>query len=153
MFKSMDDEYMRERAADIADISQRMIKLLEGVEILDLTTISEDVIILAHDLTPSETSQLNPKFVKGFITEIGGRTSHSAIMARTLEIPAVVGVGKEIFSLTAGEEIMMDGTTGDVYYQPDAAIAKELLERGEKLAKAIAEQQSFKDKHSESSDG
>ena len=91
MFEQMDNEYMQERAADIRDVTKRVLSHLLGVKIVNPSMISEEVIIIAEDLTPSDTAQLNRKFVKGFTTDIGGRTSHSAIMARSLEIPAVVG--------------------------------------------------------------
>ena len=91
MFEQMDNEYMQERAADIRDVTKRILSHLLGVKIVNPSTISEEVIIIAEDLTPSDTAQLNRKFVKGFTTDIGGSTSHSAIMARSLEIPAVVG--------------------------------------------------------------
>ncbi len=153
MFLSMEDEYMKERAADISDVTKRIIKILLGIEIKDLSLINEEVIIIAHDLTPSETSQLNPKFVKGFITEIGGRTSHSAIMARTLEIPAIVGVGKEIFEVKAGEVILMDGSIGEIKVNPSEEEIKESLKKAEKLKKAKEEQLKFKDKSTQSKDG
>ena len=91
MFEQMENEYMKERAADIRDLTKRVLSHLLGAEIVSPGVISEEVIIVAEDLTPSDTAQLNRHFVKGFTTDIGGRTSHSAIMARSLEIPAVVG--------------------------------------------------------------
>ena len=91
MFEQMDNEYMKERAADIRDVTKRVLAHLLGVNISNPSMISEEVIIIAEDLTPSDTAQLNRKYVKGFTTDIGGRTSHSAIMARSMEIPAVVG--------------------------------------------------------------
>ncbi len=94
MFEQMDNEYMRERAADIRDVTKRVLSHLLGVEIVNPSMISEEVVVVAEDLTPSDTAQLNREFVKGFTTNIGGRTSHSAIMARSLEIPAVVGTQK-----------------------------------------------------------
>ncbi len=153
MFSSMDDAYMQERAADVADVTSRMIKLIEGIEIKDLTLINEEVIIIAHDLTPSETSQLNAKFVKGFITEIGGRTSHSAIMARSLEIPAVVGSGSQVFEIEEGTKILMDGNTGEVLLNPSEELVKEFNERADKLAKRRELELTFKDKDSISLDG
>jgi len=92
MFEAMDNEYMKERAADVKDVAKRLIQTLSGVKSSDLSTIDEEVIIVAEDLTPSQTAVLNKKFVKGFATDIGGRTSHAAIMARSLEIPAVLGL-------------------------------------------------------------
>ena len=106
MFESMEDAYFKERAADVKDVSFRMLCNLVGVVIPDLTTISNEVIIVGHDLTPSDTAQLNKKYVLGFVTEIGGRTSHSAIMARSLEIPAVVGT-KTILSECKGDETLI----------------------------------------------
>lgn len=91
MFEAMDNEYMKERAADIRDVTKRVLAHLLGVTISNPSLISEEVVIIAEDLTPSDTAQLNRQYVKGFATDIGGRTSHSAIMARSLEIPAVVG--------------------------------------------------------------
>ena len=99
MFEQMDNEYMKERAADIRDVTKRVLAHLLSVTICNPSMISEEVIIVAEDLTPSDTAQLNRKYVKGFTTDIGGRTSHSAIMARSMEIPAVVG------TKTATEEI------------------------------------------------
>jgi len=129
MFQTMEDEYMKERAADISDVATRLLKILEGINIVDLTQINKEVVIISHDLTPSETSQLNPKFVKGFITEIGGRTSHSAIMARTLGIPAVVGVGKEVFTLEADKEVILDGSTGEIIYEPEEEFKNEYINK------------------------
>ncbi|MDY0405144.1 phosphoenolpyruvate--protein phosphotransferase [Virgibacillus sp. 179-BFC.A HS] len=118
IFKDMDNEYMRERAADIADVTQRVMAHLLGVSMPDPALIDEEVIILANDLTPSDTAQLDRRFVKGFTTDIGGRTSHSAIMARSLEIPAVVGT-KEITKQAGNNDmIIVDGLEGKVIIQP-----------------------------------
>ncbi len=153
MFLSMDDEYMKERAADVADVTNRLIKIIEGVEIKDLTLINEEVIIIAHDLTPSETSQLNAKFVKGFITEIGGRTSHSAIMARSLEIPAVVGVGAKVFDIEEGVPLLMDGSTGEILINPSEKEISEFNDRAKKLLEKRKIELTFKDKSTISKDG
>ncbi len=153
MFSSMDDEYMKERAADVADVTNRLIKLIEGVEIKDLTLINEEVVILAHDLTPSETSQLNPAFVKGFITEIGGRTSHSAIMARSLEIPAVVGCGAKVFDVQEGTDLLMDGSTGEVLLNPTSDEVEDFKLRAERLAARREIELTFKDRKSTTKDG
>ena len=118
MFESMDNEYFRERAADIKDVTYRLKCHLQGLKIPDLTTIDEEVVIVAEDLTPSDTAQLNRKFVKGFATEIGGRTSHSAIMARSLEIPAVVGAGAMLDSVEHGQEIILDAIAGEIIFNP-----------------------------------
>jgi len=153
IFSSMDDPYMQERAADISDVTDRLLKIIEGIKITDLTSINEEVIIIAHDLTPSETSQLNAKFVKGFITEIGGKTSHSALMARSLEIPAVVGCGKGIFKIKEGSVILMDGNSGEVMINPEKSLIKEFSDRAEKLERDKKIQATFKNKKSISKDG
>lgn len=118
MFESMDNDYFRERAADIKDVTFRMLCNLLGLEIPDLSSISEPTIIVAHDLTPSDTAQLN-EYVKGFVTEIGGKTSHSAIMANSLEIPAVVGTAGALDAINNGDIIGLDAIDGEVFVNPD----------------------------------
>lgn len=121
IFESMDNEYMRERAADIKDVSKRVLSHILGVTLPNPTLIDEPVVIIAEDLTPSDTAQLNKAFVQGFATNIGGRTSHSAIMSRSLEIPAVVGT-KSISSLVKqGDFVIVDGIEGEVILNPDEA--------------------------------
>ncbi|WP_407943218.1 phosphoenolpyruvate--protein phosphotransferase [Macrococcoides goetzii] len=121
IFESMDNEYMRERAADIKDVSKRVLSHILGVTLPNPTLIDEPVVIIAEDLTPSDTAQLNKAFVQGFATNIGGRTSHSAIMSRSLEIPAVVGT-KNITSLVnQGDFVIVDGIEGEVILNPDEA--------------------------------
>lgn len=119
MFEAMENDYMKERAADIRDVTKRVTAHLLGVSIPDPSFIREEVVIIAEDLTPSDTVQLNPQYVKGFITDIGGRTSHSAILARTLEIPAVVGTKKAMESVANGSLIIVDGLEGLVIIEPD----------------------------------
>lgn len=153
MFSEMDDDYMKERAADIKDVSQKIIFNLLGIVKEDLTTINEEVIIVGIDLTPSETSQLNKAFVKGFATDIGGRTSHSAIMARSLEIPAVLGIGNITEKVKTGDVIAINGTTGDVYVNPSKQIIEKLqkdIEEEERLKKVL---ETFKGKPSVTKDG
>ncbi|WHF28347.1 phosphoenolpyruvate--protein phosphotransferase [Bacillus altitudinis] len=118
MFEAMDNEYMKERAADIRDVTKRVTGHLLGVDIPNPSMISEEVIIIAEDLTPSDTAQLNRQFVKGFATDIGGRTSHSAIMARSMEIPAVVGTKEATKTVKNNDLIIVDGISGDVIIQP-----------------------------------
>lgn len=118
MFESMDNEYMKERAADIRDVTKRVIGHLLGVEIPNPSMISEEVIIIAEDLTPSDTAQLNRQYVLGFTTDIGGRTSHSAIMARSMEIPAVVGTKTATADIKNGDIVIVDGIDGDVIVNP-----------------------------------
>lgn len=119
LFSEMEDNYIRERAADIEDVSKRIIRNLAGVSSQDLSEINEEVIIVANDLTPSQTSRLNKRFVKGFVTNVGGRTSHAAIMARTLGIPAVVGLKNITKIVNKGDIIGIDGEKGDVIVNPN----------------------------------
>ena len=118
MFEQMDNEYMKERAADIRDVTKRVLAHLLGVQLPNPSMIAEEVIIVAEDLTPSDTAQLNREFVKGFTTNIGGRTSHSAIMARSLEIPAVVGTKTATEEINNGDFIIVDGLKGEVHINP-----------------------------------
>lgn len=119
IFENMDNEYMRERAADLKDVSNRVIRIILGVELNDFSKLEEEVIIIANDLTPSDTAQMDKEKVIGFITEIGGRTSHTAIMARTLGIPAIVGVGNIIEFVENGDTIMFDGDNGEIIINPE----------------------------------
>ena len=118
MFESMGDAYFKERAADIKDVSYRLLCNILGLTIPDLTAISEEVVIVAEDLTPSDTAQLNKAYTLGFCTQIGGRTSHSAIMARSLEIPAVVGVAGLMDEVKNGDFLIIDALEGKVIVSP-----------------------------------
>ena len=122
MFESMDNEYMRERAADIKDVTNRIIRHLLGAKIVDLAALEEEVVLVAHDLTPSDTATMNKSKVLGFLTDIGGRTSHTAIMARTLEIAAVVGLTDITTKAKDGDYIVFNGDTGEVILNPDEEI-------------------------------
>ncbi len=135
IFESMDNDYMRERAADVKDVTFRLKCNLLGLMIPDLGLISEDSVVVAYDLTPSDTAQLNT-YAKGFATAIGGRTSHSAIMARSLEIPAVVGCSGILEAAKHGDRIILDALEGNVILNPDEATVKEY----EAKAKAVAEE-------------
>ncbi|PKE65069.1 phosphoenolpyruvate--protein phosphotransferase [Macrococcoides caseolyticum] len=119
IFESMDNEYMKERAADIKDVSKRVLSHILGVSLPNPTMIDEPVVIIAEDLTPSDTAQLNKQFVQGFATNIGGRTSHSAIMSRSLEIPAVVGTKNITDAVQQGDFVIVDGIAGEVIINPD----------------------------------
>ncbi|WP_303676278.1 phosphoenolpyruvate--protein phosphotransferase [Staphylococcus aureus] len=118
IFESMDNEYMKERAADIRDVSERVLSHILGVELPNPSMIDESVVIVGNDLTPSDTAQLNKEFVQGFATNIGGRTSHSAIMSRSLEIPAIVGTKSITQEVKQGDMIIVDGLNGDVIVNP-----------------------------------
>ena len=119
MFESMDNEYMRERAADIKDVTNRVLRHILGIKVVDLASLDEEVILIAHDLTPSDTATMNKSMVLGFLTDIGGRTSHTAIMARTLEIAAVVGLNDITNKVKDGDYIVFNGDTGEVIVNPD----------------------------------
>lgn len=125
MFESMGDEYFRERAADIKDVSRRLLVNLLGKPLPNPALIDEEVVIIADDLTPSDTAQLNKNLVRGFATNIGGRTSHSAIMARSLEIPAVVACKTITDDVQDGDMIALDGIEGVVMINPDEATIQE----------------------------
>lgn len=118
LFESMDNEYMRERAADLRDVSSRVMKKLLRIEEAG-SNFAEPTILVIHDLTPSDTAQLDKDKVIGFLTNIGGRTSHSAIMARTMEIPAVVGLSSITEVVQTGDLVIVDGLTGEVHINPE----------------------------------
>ncbi len=153
MFESMDNEYFKERAADVKDVTFRLKCNLLGLVIPDLTSIDEDSIIVAHDLTPSDTAQLN-EYVKGFATEIGGKTSHSAIMANSLEIPAVVGCPGVMDAVKTGDVLALDALDGVVEVNPDEATiqaynekAKAYAQEKEELKVLVSEKSVTKDGH------
>ena len=115
IFEGMEDNpYMQERAADIRDVTKRVLANLLGKKLPNPASINEEVIVIAHDLTPSDTAQLDKNFVKAFVTNIGGRTSHSAIMARTLEIAAVLGTNNITEVVKDGDILAVNGITGEV---------------------------------------
>ncbi|WP_342275486.1 phosphoenolpyruvate--protein phosphotransferase [Spiroplasma endosymbiont of Cantharis lateralis] len=151
MFEAMDDEYFKERAADIKDVTERLIRYVLNLPVADLATISEEVIIVAEDLTPSQTAQLNPKFVKGFACNIGGRTSHAAIMARSLEIPAVLGLKTILRDVKDKDVLAINGETGDIEINPsDKNQWKKLAENFEKEKEELKK---LKDKPTLTKDG
>jgi phosphotransferase system enzyme I (PtsI) len=153
IFEGMDNEYMRERAADIRDISDRVLRTLGGIEIPDLSTLQDEVILVAHDLAPSETATVDPSKVLGILTNIGGKTSHTAIVARTLEIPAVLGLKKITESVKSGEWIAMDGESGEVELKPDEATKKAYLERQARQRQDKTELQALVGQPNATSDG
>ncbi|MEZ0480008.1 phosphoenolpyruvate--protein phosphotransferase [Planococcus sp. SSTMD024] len=153
MFEAMDNEYMKERAADIKDVRKRLLSHLLGVKIQDPSMIDEEVIVIAEDLTPSDTVQLNAQFVKGFITDIGGRTSHSAILARTLEIPAVVGAQNAMASIRNGQTVIIDGLQGKIIVDPDEATIQQFEQEKIAYDAQKAEWAKLKDEPTVSRDG
>ena len=153
MFESLDDEYMRERAADIKDVTTRIKYHILGVDVADLSLIDQEVIVVAHDLTPSDTAQLDKKFTKGFATEIGGRTSHSAIMSRSLEIPAVVGIASVMSEVKHGDLLILDALKGQLIVNPDEKTIEQYQEKAEKYQKEVAALKVLKDKETITTDG
>ena len=117
--QKMGDRYLSERALDIFDLEKRLLRKLLGESREELSNLTEPVIILAHDLTPGETATLNTKYVLGFATEVGGHTSHTAILAGALEIPAIVGLGRCLAEISGGESVILDGDHGRVIIDPD----------------------------------
>lgn len=154
IFEGMEDNpYMQERAADIKDVTKRVLSHLLGVRLPNPSMIDEEVIVIAHDLTPSDTAQLNRKFVKAFVTDIGGRTSHSAIMARSLEIPAIVGT-KEITALVKENDmIIVDGLEGDVLVHPENTDISFYEDKASKFAGQKAEWEKLKNEKTYTADG
>ena len=154
IFEGMEDNpYMQERAADIKDVTKRVLANLLGKKLPSPATIDQEVIVVAHDLTPSDTAQLDKKFVKAFITNIGGRTSHSAIMARTLEIPAVLGTNNITSLVTDGQLLAVNGITGDVIIEPSEAEQAEFIAAGKTYADQKAEWALLKDAKTLTADG
>ncbi|MBM6772760.1 phosphoenolpyruvate--protein phosphotransferase [Ligilactobacillus agilis] len=154
MFESMtDNAYMQERAGDIRDVTKRVMSHLLGVTLPNPALINEEVVIVAHDLTPSDTAQLDRNFVKGFITDIGGRTSHSAIMSRTLEIAAVVGSGNATSEVKDGDMVIIDGIEGDAIVNPSEAQLAEYKQKAADFAAQKAEWKLLKDAKSVTADG
>ena len=152
MFASMDDELMQQRAADMRDIKTRMQKVLLGVKSVDVSALPKGSVLVAEDLTPSVTAGINPENVTGIVTELGGRTSHSAILSRALEIPAVVAASGILSQTADGDEIILDGESGDIFVNPDEAIRKEyearrttFLAEKEELKKYIGRETVTKD--------
>lgn len=124
--EELDDEYLKERAADVRDIGKRLLMNILGMTIVDLSAIQEEVILVATDLTPSETAQLNLNKVLGFITDLGGRTSHTSIMARSLELPAIVGTSDVTKQVKNGDFLILDAVNNKIYVNPTAEIVEEL---------------------------
>lgn len=153
LFESMDDEYMSARASDIKDVTNRILAHLLCVHIPNPSHINEQVIIVANDLTPSETAQLDRNFVLGFITDIGGRTSHSAIMARSLEIPAVVGAGTATSTIQDGDLLIVDGLSGQVIVNPTADVMAEYEEKAQNYRTQQAEWSTLVNEQTLSKDG
>ncbi|MNZ44572.1 Phosphoenolpyruvate-protein phosphotransferase [compost metagenome] len=153
MFENMKSAYLQERAADMRDVTKRILNHLLGIQYVSPADISEEVIVIAEDLTPSDTAQLNRRYVKGFTTNIGGRTSHSAIMARSLEIPAVVGTKNILSEVKSGDLVILDGLSGEVLVNPGEAEVAEYTGKQQAYEAQIAEWKKLRDKPTVSQDG
>lgn len=154
MFEGMtDNPYMQERAADIRDVSKRMMAHLLNKELTNPAAIDHEVVVVAHDLTPSDTAQLNKKYVKGFITDIGGRTAHSAIMARSLELPAVVGTETITSDVKNGQMLVCDGLSGVAVVDPTDDEIADYKKKGQAFLDQKAEWQKLKNEPSVTADG
>ena len=153
MFASMGDELMQQRATDMRDIKTRMQKVLLGVESVDIASLPEGTVIVAKDLTPSMTAGINPANVSGIVTELGGRTSHSAILARALEIPAVVALSGILDNVSNGDALVLDGTEGTVLVNPEEPVLKEYQDKREAFLKEKKELEQYIGKPSVTKDG
>ena len=153
MMAELDDPYLRERATDFRDIGTRLVKNALGMEIVNLSTIDEEVILVAHDLTPSETAQINLNFVRGFVTDIGGRTSHTSIMARSLELPAIVGTNDITKQVKSGDFLVLDALHNHVLINPSDEQLKKLKDAQAKFLAEKAELAKLKELPAETTDG
>lgn len=153
LLEQSDNEYLRERCADLKDIYRRVINQLTGLEYRSLAEISEPCIIVADDLLPSETAQLDCSKVLAFVTAAGGPTSHTAIMARTLGIPAVVGLAKFTEQIQNSDQIIVDGESGEVFINPPSSIVKQFQNKLTSLNKALQDLQAFKNITATTKDG
>ena len=153
-FEAIDDEYMRARAADICDISDRIMRNLMGEKDIDISSLKEPFIIIAHDLTPSDTARIGNSPVVGFATEIGGKTSHSAIMAAAMNIPAVVALGEGFINeVNNGDLILIDGREGNIVVNPTDEELKIFDDKKERYDKEVIRLEAYKDKLGQTKDG
>ena len=153
MFRSIPDELIQQRATDLMDIKSRMLKILNGIEEVDISAVPEGTVLVAKDLTPSMTAGINPKNIAGILTEVGGRTSHSAILARAMEIPAVLSIERICQEVINGDTVVLDGTTGEVYVNPEAEIVASFEQKKKAFAEEKALLQQYKGQPSKTKDG
>lgn len=153
VFAAMDDELMQQRATDMLDLKTRLQKAMMGVASANIADLPAGSVLVAKDLTPSMTAGINPEHVVGIVTEMGGKTSHSAILARALEIPAVVAVGGFLEHVENGDEIVLDGSTGAVYVNPDAAVTDEYWQKREAFLEEKKELEQYIGKPTATRDG
>lgn len=143
--EELNDEYLKERAADVRDIGKRLLKNILGLPIVDLASITEEVILVAADITPSETAQLNLKKVLGFITDMGGRTSHTSIMARSLEIPAIVGTSNATKNIQPNDYLVLDALNNHIYQNPSDSEIDKLKQTKDEYLREKSELTKLKD--------
>ncbi len=153
MFESMDDEYMAARAADMRDLKERLLRALLHAEAQDISHLAGPAILVAHDLTPSDTAVMDKAHVVGILTEIGGRTAHSAIMARALGLPAVVGCAGVLEAVKNGVMLGIDGATGEVFVAPDETTLSGLNDKLAKYQQEKALLDQFRSAESVTADG
>ena len=148
-----DDELTQQRASDLGDIKTRLIKILLGIEEVDISAVPEGTILVAEDLTPSMTAGINPANVQGVLTEIGGKTSHSAIICRSMEIPAVLSIENIVSIVNDGDEVVLDGSTGEAFINPEASVVEEYKAKKAKFLEEKAALQKFVGQKSQTADG
>lgn len=153
MFENIEDEYLKARVTDLKDVSKRLLRTLLNVATPDLISIIEKTIIIAEDLTPSDTAQMNKDMVVGIVTELGGRTSHTSIIARTLEVPAIAGVKDATNDLNHGEDIIIDGDSGEIIINPSAEKLQEYENKKKQVNKVKINLNSMKGQETISKDG
>lgn len=153
IFENMDDEYFKQRASDIYDVKTRLLLNASGLKVPDLTLISEPCVLISHDLTPSETAQLDKNIMKAFVTSVGGRTSHACIMAKSMGISALVGCGDEIHEIKDGDTVIVDTVKQQIIVNPDQETINEYEVKQKELQAVHEFEASFKDKKSITKDG
>lgn len=153
IFAMADDELTQQRASDLGDIKTRLIKILLGIEEVDISAVPEGTILVAEDLTPSMTAGINPANVEGVLTEIGGKTSHSAIICRSMEIPAVLSIENIVSIVNDGDEVVLDGATGEAYINPEASVVEEYKAKKAKFLEEKVALQKFVGQKSQTADG
>ena len=153
IFAMADDELTQQRASDLGDIKTRLIKILLGIEEVDISAVPEGTILVAEDLTPSMTAGINPANVQGVLTEIGGKTSHSAIICRSMEIPAVLSIENIVSIVNDGDEVVLDGSTGEAFINPEASVVEEYKAKKAKFLEEKAALQKFVGQKSQTADG
>ncbi len=152
-FSKIDDEYLKERVSDIKDVGRRLMQNLYGEQKGILENLTENVVIIAHDLSPSDTAMMNKEKVLAFVTEIGGPTSHTAILGRSLEIPAIVGMDRVTLEIKSGDRIIVDGTHGVVIIDPDDKVVEEYTQQERRFTELISELDKLKNLKAETKDG